>query len=135
MFSCTIISVPCDIVHSKKKVINNKLIAYNLACESMTGATLNFYIYFYYQWSHTLEKPNTGSIFNLSWSSDSTQVAGACGNGQVIFAHIIEKYVNIMQTYIVMPNVIYLECICLKLITIMDIRHTENLHLCLKIIL
>ncbi|XP_064639074.1 intraflagellar transport protein 80 homolog isoform X2 [Lineus longissimus] len=42
-------------------------------------------------WSYALEKPNTGSIFNLSWSGDSTQVAGACGNGQVIFATVIER--------------------------------------------
>ncbi|CAH1781800.1 unnamed protein product [Owenia fusiformis] len=42
-------------------------------------------------WSHALEKPNCGSIFNFAWSSDGTQVAGACGNGQVIFAHIIER--------------------------------------------
>lgn len=42
-------------------------------------------------WSHALEKPNTGSIFNLAWSTDSTQVAGACGNGHVIFAHVIER--------------------------------------------
>ena len=26
-----------------------------------------------------------------SRSSDGTQVAGACGNGHVIFAHVIEK--------------------------------------------
>jgi len=44
------------------------------------------------QWSHALEKPNTGSIFNISWSSDGTQVAGACGNGHVIFGHIIERF-------------------------------------------
>ena len=43
------------------------------------------------QWSYTLEKPNTGSIFNIAWSSDGTQLAGACGNGQVIFAHVIER--------------------------------------------
>nr|CAD7260712.1 unnamed protein product [Timema shepardi] len=42
-------------------------------------------------WSYSLEKPNTGSIFNIAWSSDGTQVAGACGNGHVIFAHIIER--------------------------------------------
>ncbi|KAJ9598757.1 hypothetical protein L9F63_026708, partial [Diploptera punctata] len=42
-------------------------------------------------WSYSLEKPNTGSIMNLAWSSDGTQVAGACGNGHVIFAHIIER--------------------------------------------
>ncbi|XP_005092728.1 intraflagellar transport protein 80 homolog [Aplysia californica] len=42
-------------------------------------------------WSYALEKPNTGSIFSLAWSSDGTQVAGACGNGQVIFANVIER--------------------------------------------
>uniref|UniRef100_T1J418 Uncharacterized protein n=1 Tax=Strigamia maritima TaxID=126957 RepID=T1J418_STRMM len=42
-------------------------------------------------WSHSLDKPNTGSIFNISWSNDGTQLAGACGNGHIIFAHVIEK--------------------------------------------
>ncbi|XP_074657644.1 intraflagellar transport protein 80 homolog [Tubulanus polymorphus] len=45
-------------------------------------------------WSYGLEKPNTGSIFNISWSHDSTQVAGACGNGHVIFACVIEKRIE-----------------------------------------
>ncbi|RXM33144.1 Intraflagellar transport protein 80-like [Acipenser ruthenus] len=44
-----------------------------------------------YKWSYALEKPNTGSIFNITWSVDGTQVAGACGNGQVIFAHVVEQ--------------------------------------------
>ena len=43
------------------------------------------------QWSHALEKPNTGSVFNIAWSNDGTQVAGACGNGHVIFGHVIER--------------------------------------------
>ncbi|KAH0624120.1 hypothetical protein JD844_007514 [Phrynosoma platyrhinos] len=42
-------------------------------------------------WSYALEKPNTGSIFNIAWSTDGTQLAGACGNGHVIFAHVIEQ--------------------------------------------
>ncbi|XP_066565455.1 intraflagellar transport protein 80 homolog isoform X1 [Amia ocellicauda] len=42
-------------------------------------------------WSYALEKPNTGSIFSIAWSVDGTQVAGACGNGHVIFAHVIEQ--------------------------------------------
>ena len=56
--------------------------------------------------SHSLDKPATGSIYKISWSADGTQVsfsswqeysqrfskvAGACGNGQVVFAHVIEK--------------------------------------------
>nr|XP_034988331.1 intraflagellar transport protein 80 homolog isoform X3 [Zootoca vivipara] len=43
------------------------------------------------QWSYALEKPNTGSIFNIAWSTDGTQIAGACGNGHVIFAHVVEQ--------------------------------------------
>ncbi|XP_053315521.1 intraflagellar transport protein 80 homolog [Spea bombifrons] len=43
-------------------------------------------------WSYSLEKPSTGSIFNIAWSADGTQLAGACGNGQVIFAHVVEQH-------------------------------------------
>ncbi|RZF37993.1 hypothetical protein LSTR_LSTR006392 [Laodelphax striatellus] len=42
-------------------------------------------------WSHCLEKPPTGSIYSLAWSSDGTQVAGACANRSVILAHVIER--------------------------------------------
>ncbi|XP_042313892.1 intraflagellar transport protein 80 homolog isoform X2 [Sceloporus undulatus] len=44
-----------------------------------------------YKWSYALEKPNTGSLFNIAWSTDGTQLAGACGNGHVIFAHVVEQ--------------------------------------------
>ena len=50
------------------------------------------------QWSYALEKPHTGSIFSIAWSSDSTQVSGACGNGQVLFAHVIERFENNLET-------------------------------------
>lgn len=43
-------------------------------------------------WSYALEKPNTGSIFAISWSMDGTQLAGACANGHVIFAHVLEQH-------------------------------------------
>ena len=38
-----------------------------------------------------MEKPNTGSVFSLAWSADGTQLAGACGNGQVLMAHVVEQ--------------------------------------------
>ena len=38
----------------------------------------------------TIYIPKTLQLFK-SRSSDGTQVAGACGNGHVIFAHVIEK--------------------------------------------
>ncbi|XP_067221151.1 intraflagellar transport protein 80 homolog isoform X2 [Chanodichthys erythropterus] len=42
-------------------------------------------------WSYSLEKPSTGSLFSLAWSADGTQLAGACGNGHVLFAHVVEQ--------------------------------------------
>ncbi|CAI9737075.1 transport 80 homolog [Octopus vulgaris] len=42
-------------------------------------------------WSYALEKPNTGSIFCLAWSTDGTQVSGACGIGQVIIGHLVDR--------------------------------------------
>ena len=77
-------------------------------------------------WSHSLDKPATGSIYKIAWSADGTQVSGksleidwylcwvvcdcfcsifynqifncafsgACGNGHVIFAHIIERRIE-----------------------------------------
>ena len=31
-------------------------------------------------WSHSLDKPATGSIYKIAWSSDGTQVAGCYSN-------------------------------------------------------
>ncbi|XP_029670092.1 intraflagellar transport protein 80 homolog [Formica exsecta] len=43
------------------------------------------------EWLHSMEKVNTGSIYSIAWSSDSTQVAMACGNGKLLTAHIIDR--------------------------------------------
>lgn len=48
-------------------------------------------------WSHSMEKPLTGSILQLSWSPDATQIAAGCANGHVIFAHIVERRVEWRQ--------------------------------------
>ncbi|KAL0124329.1 hypothetical protein PUN28_006277 [Cardiocondyla obscurior] len=42
-------------------------------------------------WSHSVEKVNTGSIYSIAWSSDSTQIAMACSNGKLITGHIIDR--------------------------------------------
>ncbi|KAG7311155.1 hypothetical protein JYU34_002142 [Plutella xylostella] len=42
-------------------------------------------------WSHCLDRPSTGSIYNIGWSADGTQLTAACANSQVLFAHIIER--------------------------------------------
>ena len=45
-------------------------------------------------WSHSREQPNCGSVFNLSWTADSTQVAGASGSGTVLFGHLLDREVS-----------------------------------------
>ena len=42
-------------------------------------------------WTYSFNKIDSGSIFKLSWSSDGTTVAGACGNGSVVFGGIIDR--------------------------------------------
>ncbi|XP_068902733.1 intraflagellar transport protein 80 homolog [Tenebrio molitor] len=51
----------------------------------------------YSGWSRCLEKPNTGCIYKIAWSGDGTQLAGACANGHVFFAHIVERHVHYMN--------------------------------------
>ena len=43
------------------------------------------------QWSYALEKPSSGSVFSVAWAADGSQLAGACGNGQVLLAHVVEQ--------------------------------------------
>ena len=52
-------------------------------------------------WSHSFDKPDCGSILSLSWSNDGTTVAGAGGNGAVVFGTIVDRqmsYANIEAT-------------------------------------
>ncbi|VVD05328.1 unnamed protein product [Leptidea sinapis] len=45
----------------------------------------------YSKWSHCLDRPSTGSIYSIVFSSDGTQLAAACANGHILFAHIIDR--------------------------------------------
>lgn len=42
-------------------------------------------------WSHAREAPSTGSIFDIAWTSDGTQLAAAGGNGAVCFAYVLDR--------------------------------------------
>uniref|UniRef100_A0A915MED8 Intraflagellar transport protein 80 homolog n=1 Tax=Meloidogyne javanica TaxID=6303 RepID=A0A915MED8_MELJA len=42
-------------------------------------------------WSHSMERPNCGSINCLSWSPDCLQLIGGSASGQLLHAHIVEK--------------------------------------------
>lgn len=52
-------------------------------------------------WSHSFDKPKSGSLLSLSWSNDGTTVAAAGGNGSVTFGYIVDRqltYANIEAT-------------------------------------
>jgi intraflagellar transport protein 80 len=42
-------------------------------------------------WSHSLNKPQCGTIYKLAWSNDGTQMGGASGSGQIIMARVVER--------------------------------------------
>jgi intraflagellar transport protein 80 len=42
-------------------------------------------------WSHSFDKPASGSLLSLSWSHDGTVVCGAGGNGSVTFGYIVDR--------------------------------------------
>lgn len=45
-------------------------------------------------WSHSFDKPASGSLLSLSWSNDGTVVAGAGGNGAVTFGYIVDRQLS-----------------------------------------
>ena len=63
------------------------------------------------QWSHSKENVETGSIFSINWTSDSTSLAAGGGNGSVLFAQVIDRslslplvvFVSTWQMHIHMP--------------------------------
>ncbi|KAI9202562.1 WD40-repeat-containing domain protein [Polychytrium aggregatum] len=42
-------------------------------------------------WSYTLAKPKSGSIYNIAWTPDGTQLAGGGGSGAVVFANLVNR--------------------------------------------
>lgn len=45
-------------------------------------------------WSYSFGKHEAGSLMKLSWSKDGTVVAGAGGNGQVLFGYIVDRQLS-----------------------------------------
>ena len=45
-------------------------------------------------WTYSFNKIDSGSLFKLSWSGDGTNVAGAGGNGTIVFGSIIDRTVT-----------------------------------------
>eukprot|EP01135_Chromosphaera_perkinsii_P002827 Nk52_evm17s228 gene=Nk52_evmTU17s228 len=42
-------------------------------------------------WSYSMEKPDTGSILQLAWTGDGTEIAGAGANGNLCFARLVDR--------------------------------------------
>lgn len=42
-------------------------------------------------WSYCRERPQSGSIMQIAWTSDGTLMAGAGGNGAVVFGQLVER--------------------------------------------
>ncbi|CAH8609992.1 unnamed protein product [Dicrocoelium dendriticum] len=45
-------------------------------------------------WSYAVQNTETGSLFNLRWSPDGTQVAAAGGNGRVFVAQLTDRWME-----------------------------------------
>lgn len=46
-------------------------------------------------WTYSLAKPKSGSINGISWSLDGTMLAGAGGNGAVVFGYIVDRKLSL----------------------------------------
>ena len=46
-------------------------------------------------WSHSLEKPECGSVLNIAWTDDSTQLAAACSDGKVLLANVVDRSLSL----------------------------------------
>jgi len=42
-------------------------------------------------WSYCRDRPKSGSIMQVAWTSDGTMMAGAGGNGAVVFGQLVER--------------------------------------------
>lgn len=60
-------------------------------------------------WSYCRERPKCGSLMDIAWASDSTQLVAAGGNGAAVFAQVIERVLtwNKIEVKLVDPRKIH----------------------------
>ena len=76
---------------------DNPLTSIAISCDGSLFAIGSFNILKFCDsagWSYSVSKLPVQSIFNIEWSHDSTQLAGACASGSVVFSHVIEKSIE-----------------------------------------
>lgn len=45
-------------------------------------------------WTHSFVKPECGSVMAMNWSPDGTVLACGCGNGSVLFGHLVDRHLS-----------------------------------------
>ncbi|EGD77117.1 hypothetical protein PTSG_07451 [Salpingoeca rosetta] len=45
-------------------------------------------------WSYAVDKPATGSVYEVQWSHDGTRLAGACASGDVLLGQLVMRSVS-----------------------------------------
>ncbi|KAF1329341.1 Intraflagellar transport protein 80, partial [Globisporangium splendens] len=60
-------------------------------------------------WSYCRERPKCGSLMDIAWASDSTQLVATGGNGATVFAQVIERVLtwNKIEIKLVDPRKIH----------------------------
>lgn len=60
-------------------------------------------------WSYCRERPSCGSLMDIAWASDSTQLVAAGGNGATVFAQVIDRVLawNKIEVKLVDPRKIH----------------------------
>lgn len=60
-------------------------------------------------WSYCRERPSCGSLMDIAWASDSTQLVAAGGNGATVFAQVIDRVLawNKIEVRLVDPRKIH----------------------------
>lgn len=61
-------------------------------------------------WSYCRERPTCGSLLDIAWASDSTQLVAAGGNGATVFAQVIERVLtwNKIEVTLVDPRKVHI---------------------------
>ncbi|CCI46362.1 unnamed protein product [Albugo candida] len=60
-------------------------------------------------WSYSRERPRSGSLMDIAWASDSTQLIAAGGNGATVFAQITDRILtwNKLEVKLIDPRKIH----------------------------
>ncbi len=56
------------------------------------------------QWPHSKETPDTGMLLSVAWNTDGTQLAGAGGNGTVIFGQLLDRWIQFFKCGSLIPS-------------------------------